>query len=331
MVETFNSSRRRRLVASTLAVAAVSFTSVPAFAADYPSKPIRMVVPFPPSGATDLVARMIAKSMGDHLGQPFVIENKPGAGGTIAASTVANAEPDGYTLLSTTAGIHVVNPAIYPKLPYDPVKSWAPIGQYIAAPLGVVVLGSSPFKTLQELIDHAKRNPGGLTYATPGNGTGPHLAGELFKNAAGVDLLHVPYRGAGPAVVDFRGGRVDIMFPYLGTMMAGLKSGEFRLLAIGSASRLPLMPDVPLVGDLIGQPGFSSDTWSGLTAPAGTPPAIVARLNAALRHALDQNRSQLIESGYLVMSGSAQDMQAQIDHELKTLTPMLARLMGEPK
>ena len=301
-----------------------------AVAGPYPDHAIKMVVPFPPGGATDVVSRLMAKSMSDNLGQPIVIDNRAGAGAVIGSEAVAKAEPDGYTLLSSTAGVHVVNPAIYAKLPYDPQKSFTPVSQFVAAPLVLTVLANSPFKTVQDLVAYAKKNPGKLSYGTAGNGSSLHQNGEMFKEAAGVNILHVPYKGAGPAMNDFLGGQVDMMFSYVGSVLPGVKAGKLRMLAVGSPKRLPVIPDVPTVAEVLNKPGYDADTWTGLVVPANTPPAIVNRLNKAAAFALEQNREYLQSSGYVVIGGTPQQMEERIASELKTLTPLLAKIMQAP-
>ncbi|WP_036593555.1 Bug family tripartite tricarboxylate transporter substrate binding protein [Ottowia thiooxydans] len=321
------SSVARRAVLALFATASLA-APLASFASDFPNRPIRMIVPFPPGGATDLVSRRMALAMEKDLGQTVIVDNRGGAGGIIGAEAVAKAEPDGYTILSTTAGVHVVNPAIYPKLPYDPLKSFEPISQSVVAPLALVVLSKSPFKTAQELIDFAKKNPDKLSYGSAGSGSSLHQNGEMFKDAAGVNILHVPYKGAGPAVTDFRGGRVDMMFSYVGSVMPSVKTGEYRLLAIGSPKRLPLIADTPTVGEILGQPGFDADTWTGLTAPAGTPPAIIARLNKAVHAALEANKEYFQTNGYVIIGGTSDQMKQRIQTELKTVTPLLTKIMG---
>lgn len=328
MVPLSHEPARRRLMAALGAICAVVACGGPAHAGAYPEKPIRMIVPFPPGGATDVVSRLIAKSMSDNLGQTIIIDNRGGAGAVIGADAVAKADPDGYTILSSTAGVHVVNPAIYRKLPYDPVKSFTPVGQIISAPLAMVVITSSPFKTAQEVIAYAKAHPGKLTYGTAGNGTSLHQSGEMFKEATGTDILHVPYKGAGPAVNDFLGGQVDIMFSYVGSMLPQVKAGKVRMLAIGTPKRMAILPDIPTVAEVSGRVGYDSDTWTGLAVPAGTPPEIVKRLHQALAYALDKNRESLVSSGYVVLGGPPEAMAQRIASELKTVTPLLARIMG---
>ncbi len=301
-----------------------------ASASEYPDHPIKMIVPFPPGGATDVVSRLLAKSMSEQLGQPIVIDNRAGAGAVIGSEAVAKAEPDGYTLLSSTAGVHIVNPAIYAKLPYDPQKSFTPVSQFVAAPLTLAVLANSPFKTVQELVAYAKAHPGKLTYGTAGNGSSLHQSGEMFKDAAGVNILHVPYKGAGPAMNDFLGGQVDMMFSYVGSILPGVKSGRLRMLAVGSPKRLAVIADVPTIAEALNKPGYDSDTWTGLVVPAKTPAAIVNRLNKAAAFALEQNRPYLESSGYVLIGGTPQQMEERIATELKTVTPLLAKIMKTP-
>nr|WP_225589261.1 MULTISPECIES: tripartite tricarboxylate transporter substrate binding protein [Achromobacter] len=287
-----------------------------------------MVVPFPPGGATDTVARILAKSMSEELGQSIVIENRAGAGGIIGAEAVAKAAPDGYTILASTAGVHVVNPAIYAKLPYDPVTSWAPVSLVILAPMTITVRTESRFKTLRELAAYAKNHPGKLTYASPGSGTSPHQAGEALKHAAGIDILHVPYKGAGPATTDFLGGRIDMMLSYVGSAYPSMRDGKLRILAVGSRERMPLLPGVPTMGEELGQPDYVSDTWTGIVAPAGTPPAVIQRLNRAAAFALEANRAQLLASGYQVLGGTPEAMRQRLEQEHRTITPLLAKIMN---
>ncbi len=319
----------RATLLALLACMAVAGTGLAA-AGDYPDRAIKMIVPFPPGGATDTVSRVLAKSMSANLGQPIVIDNRGGAGALIGSEAVAKAEPDGYTVLSTTAGVHIVNPAIYPKLPYDSQKSFTPVSQFVAAPLTLAVLATSPFKTVQDLIAYAKAHPGKLSYGTAGAGTSLHQSGEMFKEAAGVDILHVPYKGAGPAMNDFLGGQVDMMFSYVGSILPGVKSGRLRMLAVGSPKRLPAIPDVPTVAEVLKKPGYDSDTWTGLVVPVGTPAPIVERLNKAAHFALEQNREYLISSGYVIIGGTPKQMEQRIATELKTVTPLLAKIMKMP-
>ena len=321
---------RRALSTATTALllVAAGLAAGAANGAEYPVRPIRMVVPFPPGGATDTVARLLAKSMSDKLGQSIVIENRAGAGGIIGAEAVAKAAPDGYTILASTAGVHVVNPAIYAKLPYDPIRSWTPVSLVISSPMTITVRTESRFKTLQELIAYARKNPGELTYASPGIGTSLHQAGETLKHAAGVDILHVPYKGAGPATTDFLAGRVDMMVSYVGSAYPSMRDGKLRILAVGSRERMTLLPDVPTMGEALGQPDYVSDTWTGIVAPAGTPSAIIQRLSQAVASALEANREQLLASGYQVLGGTPEEMGRLMEQDLQTVTPVLAKIMN---
>ena len=292
----------------------------------YPDRAIRLVVPFPPGAATDSVARLTAKSMSDYLKQTIVVENKGGAGATIGAAFVANSAPDGYTLLATTQGVHVINPAIYPTLPYHPVTSFAPVGHQISTTLALSVLKDAPFKTLKEVIAHAKKHPGELSYASAGQGSSLNVGGELLKHYADVDLLHVPYRGGGPAMQDFLAGRTTLNSTYYASIKPHYESGAVRILAVGSPKRFPFLPDIPTVAEL-GYPEYNSDTWTGIVAPAGTPAGILDKLNKALNYAMEQNRAALEKDGYTVLGGTRAQMQKTIETEHKQLTPLLKTLL----
>ena len=300
-----------------------------AFAADeYPSRPIRMIVPFPPGAATDVVGRLLAKSMSENLKQAIVIENIGGAGAIIGAQTAAKAQPDGYTIMYTTAGVHVINPAIYPKLSYDPRK-WSMISTAISTPIALAVLSTSPFKTAGDLIAYAKANPGKLSYGSAGIGSSLHQAGEMFKEATGANILHVPYKGGGPAAVDFQAGRVDMVFSYVGSVLPHTKAGQYRLLAVGSPKRLSILPDVPTVGEIAKQPDFNSDTWTGVVGPAGIPAPIIDRIQQAVVYAISQNKEYLLSNGYVLLGSTPKEMTDLVERQLKTLTPLLAKIMGQ--
>lgn len=296
-------------------------------AGSFPDRPIRMIVPFPPGAATDTVARLVAKSMSDYLKQTVVVENKGGAGATIGAAFVANSASDGYTLLATTQGVHIINPAIYPKLSYDPLTSFTPVGQFIETTLVFSVRSDSKFKTLTEVIAYAKKHPGELSYASAGQGSSLNAAGELLKHYAKVDILHVPYRGGGPAMQDFLAGRTTMNSSYYASIRPHYEAGTVRLLAVGSPKRLKFIPDVPTVAEL-GYPEYNSDTWTGLAAPAGTPKEIVDKLNAAVNYALKQNATILDSEGYTIVGGTPQAMEDRIKNELKNLTPLLKKLLS---
>ena len=251
----------------------------------YPTKPVKLIVPFPPGGPTDIVGRFVATKLSEALGQQFVVENRAGAGGTVGSEVASQAPADGYTLLYGSTSTLAMAPSLYRKLAYDPRKSFAPISLVSSGPMLVAVNASVPANTLAELIALAKDKPGSLNYASAGNATPPHLAAEMFKSMAGVNLVHVPYKGGGPALQAVTAGEVQILFEGLVTLLPQIKSGRLRALAISAAVRDPALPDVPTSAEA-GLPAFQVNFWSGLVAPAGTPPEVVATLNAALRQVL---------------------------------------------
>jgi tripartite-type tricarboxylate transporter receptor subunit TctC len=266
-----------------LAAGAAAFPITPrlACAQTYPARPLHLVVPVPPGGAADFIARVIGAKLADALGQPVVINNQGGAGGTIASTEVAKAVPDGYTLLLNSITTHGIGPHLYTNLPYDPVKDFVPIILLAKLPLIMTVNASVPAKSVNEVIALAKSEPGQMGFASSGIGGAPHLAGELFKTLTGTDLLHVPYRGSGPAVVDVVAGRVAIMFDAAPSLLAFILAGKLRPLAVASGERIRLLPDIPTFAE-IGYPGMDISLWYGVAAPAGTPQPIVQRLNGEL-------------------------------------------------
>jgi tripartite-type tricarboxylate transporter receptor subunit TctC len=266
--------RRLRALAAVAFAAALLAPQV--FADAWPTRPIKLVVPFAPAGATDIIGRLIAQKLGDRLGQPVVIENRPGAGTTIGNTVVAKAAPDGYTLLFAPTPF-VITQALYPKLPYDAVKEFAPVSLLAVSPFILVVNDALPARTLGELIALAKAKPGVLTFCSAGSGSVPHMAGELFKLNAGVDIVHVPYKGGGPAITDLIGGQVNMMFATPIEVMQHVQSGRLRVLATTASQRLPSLPDVPTVRES-GVPQFEVYAFFGMLAPAGTPAEIVDRL-----------------------------------------------------
>ena len=248
------------------------------------SKPIRLVVPFPAGGATDLFARTLSQKMGERLGTSIVIDNKPGAGGSLGSDMAAKATADGQTLLFTTTSTHSIGPAIGAKLPYDTVRDFTPIAHVGNAPSIMLVPNSSPAKTVKEWIEYAKKNPGKLNYASSGNGTIVQLTAELFKAQAGVFVTHIPYKGTGLAIPDLVTGQLDVLFDSLPTGMPHVRDGRLRALAVTTLKRTPLAPDLPPVADTL--PGFESSTWFGLYGPKGLPAEVVSRVNAAANQAL---------------------------------------------
>jgi tripartite-type tricarboxylate transporter receptor subunit TctC len=258
----------------------------PSFAGeDYPARPVQIVVGYPAGGSTDIAARLLAEKLGKDLGQNFVVDNKAGASGQIAAASIARAEPSGYSLFMTASPEMTIAVAVGTKLPYNPLKDFQPISLIVRAPHVLVVNPSVPVKSVKELIALARAKPGKLNYASFGVGTSNHLGGELFKMMADVDMTHVPYKGGAPAITDLLGGRVDMMFESLAPLLPHVKSGKLRGLAIATAERSPLAPEIPTFAES-GLDGFSAGTWFGLVAPAGTPRPIVDKLAKAVRQIL---------------------------------------------
>lgn len=278
---------RRTLLASA-AAALCTFATGSALAQSgdaYPVKPIKWIVPFPPAGAMDTMARTLGEHMGRKLGQTFVIENRPGAGGNIGADAVARAAPDGYTMMIVANGM-AVNKFLYGKLTYDPVKNFAPVSLLAVVPNVLVTHATqSKAKTVAEVIAQAKAQPGSVTFASAGNGTSIHLAGELFASMAKVDMLHVPYKGSGPAVTDLIGGQVDYMFDSVTSAAPHIRSGKLRAIAVTTAKRSSALPDVPTIAEA-GLPGYELSPWFAVYMPAGTPQRIVDRMNLALLDAM---------------------------------------------
>ena len=252
-------------------------------------RPIRLVVPFPPGGATDITARVLSEPLAQILQQPVVVDNRAGAGGSIGMAEVARSAPDGLTFGVATLSTHGVNPAVYQKLPYDPIKGFVAVTELVKAP-GVIVINPKelPVANFAELVKYLKANPGKVSYASPGNGTIGHMWGELFKSSTGTSMVHIPYRGAGPAVNDVLAGQVSVYFDQVASSLPHVKSGKLRALAVSWPSRLDVLPDVPTYAEL-GYPANNDPSWFGLVAPAGTPPAIVTALNQQINRSLASN------------------------------------------
>ncbi len=296
----------RRL--ATLATLAATLLAAPSLAvAAWPEKPIHLVVPYPPGGMTDVFARPIAQKLSEILGQPVIIDNKPGAGATIGSAFVARAAPDGYTIVLGTFGSHAVNDALMPKLPYNSLTDFAPVIPVAAVPSVLSVNANSPIKSLPELLAEAKANPGKLTHASTGIGASPQLLIELLKQEARADILDVPYNGGGPALTALLSGQVNMIFDTIGTSMPYIKSGNIRPLAISSPKRSPKLPNVPAVGEFV--PGFNLVPWFAIWAPAGTPPEIVQRLNKEIDAILKSTdiEERFGSVGAQVMGGSVED------------------------
>ena len=282
-----------------LAIALVVGLSYPVLAADqYPSRPITIVVPFPPGGANDLLARLAGEKMGQLLHEPVVIENKAGAGGNIGSRYVAKAAPDGYTILLGFSGTLGINPAMYRDLGYDPAKDLTPIGTIATAAAVLVVYPGLPIKTLEELITYAKANPDKLNYASSGTGTVVHVSTEMVLDAAGIKIRHIPYRGTGPAVSDVLAGHDQLIMPPIPSVVGMIKSGQLRAIAVTSKTRSPLLPNVPTINEA-GLPGFASEQLVGLLVPSATPKPVIDKLSKTLNEALaDPNvKSKIIEVG----------------------------------
>ena len=269
-----------------LAAACLMAAAVPAHSQTWPTKPVRIVVPFPPGGTTDIVARSLGVELQKMWQQPVVIENKPGAGGNIGADAVAKSAGDGYTLLMGTVGTHAINQSLYAKLPYDPVKDFVPVTLCAAVPNVMVINPKLPVNSVAEFIQYAKANPGKLNMASSGNGTSIHLTGELFKTVTGTYMVHFPYRGSAPALTDLIAGNMNVMFDNLPSALPHIKSGRIKALAVTSRTRSPALPDVPTVEEAAGLKGFDASSWFGLFAPAGTPRAIVDKIQGDVAKAL---------------------------------------------
>lgn len=268
--------RTRRSWSIAGAALAVALFAAAAQPQEYPAKPIRVVVPFPPGGGTDLMARTVVQRLGESLGATVIIDNRGGAGGTIGTDFVARSSPDGYTLV-VVSGAHAINPSLYPKLQYDSVRDFAPVTMLTSGPGLLVLHPSVPARTVKEFIALAKSRPGQLHFASAGIGTPPHLAGELFKTMTGVDIVHVPYKGNGPAYTDLIGGHVSVMFPTIPTAIPHVRAGKLRALAVTTRQRTAIAPELPTLSES-GVPGYEVSSWYGLLAPAGTPAAVISTL-----------------------------------------------------
>jgi len=304
--------RSINVVAAACLALAASF----AHAQAYPAKPIRVVVPFPPGGATDILARAAGQKLTETLGQPVIIDNRPGAGGNIGSELVAKSGNDGYTLLMGTVGTHAINASLYAKMPYDHVKDFVPIVLVAGVPNVLVVHPSVPANSVQELIAYGRANPGKLNFASSGSGTSIHLAGELFKVMTGVQMTHVPYKGSAPAVSDLLGGQVQLMFDNLPSALPHIKGGKLKALAVTSMARAPALPDIPTVSES-GVPGFEASSWFGLLAPAGTPRDVVTRINGEVAKwlASTDGKEKLAAVGANAAGGSPEDFAKHIAAE----------------
>nr|WP_157090369.1 tripartite tricarboxylate transporter substrate binding protein [Polaromonas jejuensis] len=314
---------RRALIA--LFLGATVLSPVAALAQAWPSKPIRLIVNFPPGGAADQIARAIAQPLQEALGQPVIVDNRAGAGGNIGGDALAKSPPDGYTLLLTSGGLVSINPAIYPKMSFDPARDIIPVAAAARVLVFLEVRPSLPVKDVKAFIAYVKANPGKLSYGSPGNGTSPHLAGEMFKDMTQSFAVHAPYRGAAPAMQDLLGGQVDFMFDP-GVGLNHVRAGKLRLLAVGSPKRSPLFPDVPTLSEA-GLKGFDADTIFGFYAPAGTPASITARLNREINKILG---TQAVKDRIATLGGEVAPMTpAEFDAKAHEDTARFGKLIKE--
>jgi tripartite-type tricarboxylate transporter receptor subunit TctC len=316
-------ARRRQLIAlGALGATALMLPGLVAAQGAWPSKPVRIVVPFAPGGTTDILARVLAPELTKALGQPFVVDNRGGAGGNIGADMVAKSAGDGYTLLMGTVGTHGINKSLYASLPYDPQKDFAPITLVAGVP-NVMVMNTKRaqelgIQSVPDFVRYAKAHPGQLNMASSGNGTSIHLAGELFKARTGIFMTHIPYRGSGPALKDLIGGQMDVMFDNLPSAMPHIKSGGLKAFAVTSAVRSDSMPELPTVAEAGALPGFEASSWFGLLAPAGTAPEIVNRLQQETSKALNLPavKERLLSLGAIPGGDTPQAFSRQIDAEI---------------
>lgn len=293
-----------RLLALPVALVLLAAAALPAGAQDYPVRPVRLIVAFAPGTTSDIIGRMIAEKLTRQMGQPFVVENRTGAGGTIGAETVAKAEPDGHTLLLSTAALPV-SAHVYPNLRYNTAKDFASVTVISHSPLLLAANVDFPPRSVQELVEYTKKNPAKVSFGSAGVGTSHHLTGEKFKLDTGIDMLHVPYKGSGPAHIDLMGGQIQLMFDNIVALIPHVRAGKVRALAVSSAKRHPQLPEVPTIQEA-GVKDFETVAWFGIVAPAGTPRNVIARLNAETLKALKlpEVEKRLIESGSTIIGNS---------------------------
>jgi len=293
-------------------------------AQNYPSKPIRLICPFPPAGAVDIASRATAYELSRILGQPVAVENKPGAGGNLGGAEAARSAPDGYTLFMTTSGIQAINPALYARMAFDPNKDLAPVAALVSLNNVLVVHPSVPARTVQEVIALAKKDPGKWTYASSGNGTSIHMSGAMFTQLTGTDILHIPYKGSGPAVTDLLAGQVNMMFDNIPSSLPHIRAGKLRALATTGTKRDPALPDLPTLAEA-GVPGYESGVWFGLSVPAGTPREIIVKLNAAALQAAKAPEfvKRMTDLGYNLIPSTPEEMAAMLKAELARWAPIV--------
>jgi tripartite-type tricarboxylate transporter receptor subunit TctC len=314
----------QKLMFRALAAIALAGAALTAQAQSFPSKPIRLICPFPPGGAVDIASRAIAAELSRTIGQPVTVENRPGAGGNIGGAEAARSAPDGHTIFMTTSGIQAINPVLYPKMQYDPNKDLVPVSALVSLSNVLVVHPSVKANSVAELIALARANPKGLTYASSGSGTSIHMSAELFKQQTQTDIVHIPYKGSAPAVTDLLGGQVNLMFDNIPSALPHVKAGKLRALATTGARRDPTLPDLPTVAEA-GVPGYESGVWFGLAVPAGTPKDIVAKIAA---EAVKGTRSpdfvkRMTELGYVIIGVGPDQMADMIRTEVGRWGPVV--------
>jgi tripartite-type tricarboxylate transporter receptor subunit TctC len=313
-----------RLFAFALALLLPLLLSTVAAAQSFPSKSIRLICPFTPAGAVDIASRATANELTRILGQAVTVENKPGAGGNIGGVEAARSAPDGYTIFMTTSGIQAINPALYAKMPFDPNKDLTTVAPLVSLNNVLVLHPSVPAKSVKEVIALAKSQPGRLTFASSGAGTSIHMSGAMFLHLTGTDMIHIPYKGSGPAITDLLGGQVMMMFDNIPSSLPHIRAGKLRALATTGAKRDPALPDVPTIAEA-GVPGYESGVWFGLMAPAGTPKEIIAKLNAAAVQATKAPEfvKRMTDLGYNIIPGTPEEMAAMSQAEIKRWTPIV--------
>jgi len=311
-------------VSRLFALAAALLVWLPAAAQTFPSKSLRIVVPFTPAGSVDIAARAIAHEMSKILGQSVVVENKPGAGGNLGALDVARAAPDGYSMVISTSGIQAINPALYAKMPLDPNKELASVVPLVSLSNVLVVHPSVPARSVKEIIALAKKDPGKWVYASSGSGTSIHMSGAMFTQLTGTDILHVPYKGSAPAITDLLGGQTNMMFDNIPSALPHIKAGKLIALATTGAKRDPALPDLPTIAEA-GVPGYEAGVWMGLMVPAATPKDIIARLNAAAVQGAKSPEyvKRMTDLGYNIIAGSSEEMARMLEVEIKRWTPIV--------
>ncbi len=314
-----------------IAAAALVLMHLDAPAQGYPSRPVRLVAPFPPGGSTDLLARIVAQKLTEAWGQQVIVENRGGAGGTIGVDYAARSAPDGYTIVMGHIGTFGVNPTLYPKLPYDAIKDFAPITLLAMVPNGLAVHPSLPIRSVKELLAIARARPGQLSYGSGGNGSAAHLAVEYFRLLAKVDLLHIPYKGTGPAIVDLISGQTTMMITGMPALMPHVKTGRLRLLAVGTAKRLTVMPELPTIAEA-GVPGYEATQWYGILAPAATPREIIAKLNTEIVKVLRRAdvKSRLAADGAETVGNTPEQFSAHIKAEIARWAPVVRASGARP-